>query len=322
MLFAKLAGPEDNLSRRRTILMSLAPVALFAFNRPAHLAATLASLEANALSADTDIVVFCDGARSGADAEQVAQVRKIAHGALGFRTLEVVERERNLGLAESIASGVGRLCAERGKVIVVEDDLQLAEDFLTFMNRALDRYENEESVMQISGYQFGLPGLDSSRCVFLPIISCWGWAVWERAWKGYDASAAGWSRLNENRADRLRFDLDGAYGYFDLLGKQLAGKVDSWGIRWYLSVFMRDGLVLYPPRSLVLNAGFDGSGTHASSAGGGSAFDGTLAVAGTRSSFDWPAELAISPVALAEVQTLLRQARPTLAARLLRRLGI
>ena len=301
--------------------MSLAPVALFAYNRPDHLLATLASLEANTLSAATDLVVFCDGARSIADAERVARVRKIAHNARGFRTLEVVERERNLGLAESIASGVGHLCAERGKVIVVEDDLQLAQDFLEFMNRALDRYENEESVMQISGFQFALPSLDQGPCVFLPIISCWGWAVWERAWKAYDASAAGWSRLSTNRADRQRFDLDGAYDYFGLLGKQLAGKVDSWGVRWYLSVFLRDGLVLFPPRSLVMNAGFDGSGTHAGGAGG-SAFRGALTASGMQSTFGWPAELSISPTALAQVQTLLRQARPTLGARLLRRLGI
>lgn len=301
--------------------MSLAPVALFAYNRPDHLSATLASLEANTLSAETDLVVFCDGARSNADASEVACVRQIARNAKGFRTLEVVERERNFGLAESIASGVGRLCTERGKVIVVEDDLQLAEDFLEFMNRALDRYENEESVMQISGFQFALPGLDERRCVFLPIISCWGWAVWERAWKAYDASAAGWSRLNENRAERRRFDLDGAYDYFGLLGKQLAGKVDSWGVRWYLSVFLRDGLVLYPPRSLVINAGFDGSGTHAGGAGG-STFRGLLTGSGTQSTFGMPSDLSISTAALAQVQTLLRQARPSLGARLLRRLGI
>ncbi len=301
--------------------MSLAPVALFAYNRPDHLSATLASLEANTISAETDLVVFCDGARSNADANEVARVRQIARNAKGFRTLEVVERERNFGLAESIASGVGRLCTERGKVIVVEDDLQVAEDFLEFMNRALDRYENEESVMQVSGFQFALPALDERRCVFLPIISCWGWAVWERAWKAYDASAAGWSRLNENRAERRRFDLDGAYDYFGLLGKQLAGKVDSWGVRWYLSVFLRDGLVLYPPRSLVINAGFDGSGTHAGGAGG-STFRGLLAGSGTQSTFGMPSDLSISTAALAQVQTLLRQARPSLGARLLRRLGI
>jgi len=303
--------------------MSLAPVALFAFNRPDHLAATLATLAANPLASETDLVIFCDGSRSCDDDVRVGRVRKLAHGAAGFRSLEVVERERNLGLAESIAAGVGRMCAERGRVIVVEDDLELAPDFLDFMNRALDKYEHEESVMQISGFQFALPELAVTRCVFLPIISCWGWAVWARAWKFYDASAAGWSQLKGNRVDRLRFDLGGAYDYCGLLGKQMTGKVDSWGVRWYLSVFLRDGLVLYPPRSLVLNVGFDGSGTHASGAGAtGGSLGGALRNDMAQSRVTWPDVLAVSPVALRGVESLLRRAKPSVGARLMRRLGI
>ena len=61
---------------------------------------------------------------------------------------------------------------------------------------------------------------------------------------------------------RKRFDLENAYPYFAMLKKQKAGTIDSWAIRWYLSVFMRDGLVLYPQRSLVSNEGFDGTGEH------------------------------------------------------------
>ena len=56
--------------------------------------------------------------------------------------------------------------------------------------------------------------------------------------------------------------MEGAYDYFSMLEAQLAGKVDSWAIRWYLSVFMKKGIVLYPKTSLVKNTGFDGSGTH------------------------------------------------------------
>lgn len=41
------------------------------------------------------------------------------------------------------------------------------------------------------------------------------------------------------------------------------GKVDSWAIRWYLSVFLSNGVALYPPQSLVKNIGLD-SGTHGS----------------------------------------------------------
>src|SRR5258708_37373644 len=56
--------------------------------------------------------------------------------------------------------------------------------------------------------------------------------------------------------------MNGAYDYFSMLEAQLQGKVDSWAIRWNLSVFMNDGLVLYPRKSLVENKGFDDSGVH------------------------------------------------------------
>ena len=52
-----------------------------------------------------------------------------------------------------------------------------------------------------------------------------------------------------------------------MLKAQRKGKVDSWGIRWYLSVFMIGGLILYPVRSLVENIGFDDTGTHCGTSG-------------------------------------------------------
>jgi hypothetical protein len=49
-----------------------------------------------------------------------------------------------------------------------------------------------------------------------------------------------------------------------MLLRQMSGEIDSWAIRWNWSVFCNDGLVSYPPVSLVKNTGFDGSGTHCS----------------------------------------------------------
>src|SRR5690606_25831864 len=40
------------------------------------------------------------------------------------------------------------------------------------------------------------------------------------------------------------------------------GKINSWAIRWYLSIFNKGGLVLYPKYSMIQNIGTDGSGTH------------------------------------------------------------
>ena len=74
--------------------------------------------------------------------------------------------------------------------------------------------------------------------------------------------AKGYERLLKDAGLRRRFDLDGNYGYFRMLQAQQSGKIDSWAIRWYLSVFLRDGLALYPRKSLVRNIGFDGTGVN------------------------------------------------------------
>ncbi len=98
--------------------------------------------------------------------------------------------------------------------------------------------------------------------LFLPLISCWGWGTWRRAWRQFDPSASGYSKLQRDAGLRDRFNLDGSYDYFSMLKDQIDGRIDSWGVRWLLSVFLKDGLVLYPAQSLVQNVGVDGSGSH------------------------------------------------------------
>jgi hypothetical protein len=239
-----------------------APIALFAYRRPQHLRRTLESLAANPLARDSRLYIFCDAARDAAAQAGVDEVRRIARQARGFGALEVVERERNFGLAGSIVDGVGRLTTEFGAAIVVEDDLVLAPRFLEFMNAALERYAAESRVMQVSGYMYpcGLEGAAGSG--FLPSISCWGWATWRRAWEHYDPSLAGWARIDADPRRRRAFDMEGAYDYSGMLRQARGGTIDSWGVVWYLSVFAREGVVLYPRKSLVSNAGFDNSGTH------------------------------------------------------------
>jgi hypothetical protein len=135
--------------------------------------------------------------------------------------------------------------------------------FLTFMNRALERYESETDVYQVSGYMVDVPELaDTRSALFLPFTVSWGWATWKRAWDRFDPLAAGWETLRTDKDLRRRFNLDGAYDYATMLERQMAGQLDSWAIRWYWSVFKAQGLVLFPPVSLVRNRGFDGSGTH------------------------------------------------------------
>jgi hypothetical protein len=296
--------------------MNLAPIALFAYNRPAHLKRTVEALRAARRAQESSLWVFCDGPKGPEDAETVSQVRAYARSIRGFANVTVAERERNMGLAASVTEGVRRLCDEFGRVVVVEDDLVVSSGFLEFLNQALDHYEKEEKVMQVSGYMYPGEFEAPDAALFLPMISCWGWATWKRAWDRYDPVMTGYEVLCRDRELRKKFDLGGAYDYFDMLKRQVTGKIDSWGICWHLSVFMQHGLVLYPTRSLVCNIGVDGSGTHG---GGTIELQRDLSTEEPSALVRFPGKVEIDEAAFAQVAANLRAMRTGLLTRLLRR---
>jgi hypothetical protein len=239
----------------------LAPIALFAYRRVGHLAAALDALVACPEFKDSEVFVFSDGPNASSE-EEVASVRRLLR-ARQTPNMTIVESPTNRGLAASVTSGVSLLCREFGRVVVIEDDLVVAPSALTWFNKALDRYKDEESVWQISAHQFAVPEFSArDEAMFLDLATSWGWAVWNRSWERYDPDAAGWERLKMDRNLRRRFDFDNSYPYSDMLIDQMNGRIDSWAIRWDWAMFRAGGVCLYPPRSLVKNVGFDETATH------------------------------------------------------------
>lgn len=251
----------DAPSALRGTSAGFAPIALFAHKRPEHTRRALQALACNAEFENSPLHVYCDGPRNDDQVAAVTETQRVVRD-FPHPNMAVIAAETNKGLAKSITGAVTSLCNEHGQVIVVEDDLVVSPGFLSYMNRALNRYADEARVMQISGYMFPVDLGETPGSVFLPFTTSWGWATWQRAWKDFDGSMDGAVHLGSSVARRIQFDLDGSYPYFRMLQRQMASKVDSWAIRWYLSVFLCSGLVLFPRKSLVENHGFDGSGTH------------------------------------------------------------
>lgn len=243
--------------------MDLAPIALFAFNRPDHLRATLAALAANELAAGSELTVFCDGPRSEEDDAAVTEVRAIARAAGGFRRVQVVERSRNLGLASSVIRGVGEMLAANDTVIVLEDDLVTSPWFLSYMNDALREYAGDERVISACGYGYPLRG-ELPETYFLTGAHCWGWATWRRGWTLFEKDPVVLLRALEASEDLLyEFDRAGSYPHTQFLQQTAAGDGDSWALRWMATAILHGKLTLYPYRSLVANIGMDASGTNA-----------------------------------------------------------
>lgn len=270
------------------VVPGLAPIALFAYRRPDHTLKTLRSLAACPESQRSELYVFCDGPKSDEDRKAVLQVREVVASQAWCAQVKIIEREENLGLATSIITGTSTLCAQYGRAIIIEDDLLLAPYFLTYVNEALRRYEGVPEVMQVSGHMFPAALQCEADALFLPFISSWGWGTWQRAWRHFDPSMAGFEVLKKNKSLREKFNLDGHCNFFRMLDLHRRGKINSWAVRWYLSVFMRGGLTLYPKRTLVKNFGFDGSGTHSQ----GKAIENNLAL--DIASFKFPDDVSES----------------------------
>ena len=246
--------------------MKLSPIAFFAYKRPEHTKKSLKSLFQNESAESSELFIFCEGAKRPEDKESVRQVRQVARSKQWCGKVHIIEHEKNLGCANSIIYGVTKLCEEYGSVIVIEDDLLLSPYFLDYMNLALNLYKDESRVMQISAHMFPVKFKSLQEdSFFLPFTTSWGWATWQRAWQHFDPDMKGYEQLKLNKNKRYKFDLNGSFFYFNMLESQLNGQIDAWDIRWYLSTFMLDGLILFPKKSLVENIGFDGSGTHCGS---------------------------------------------------------
>jgi hypothetical protein len=239
---------------------SCAPIALFVYNRPWHARQTVEALLKNELAAESDLIVFSDGPKRAEEASLIAKVREYVHSISGFRSVRVVEREQNLGLAPSVIAGVSEVVNEYGKLIVMEDDLVTSPFFLRFINDALEYYENEDKVICINGYCYPMSGLPETY--FVKGADNLGWATWKRGWDLFEADGRKLLEQLEQKRLLSRFDFFGASGHSQMLKDQIEGKNSSWAIRWCASALLKDKLTLYPGQSLVFHIGSDGSGTH------------------------------------------------------------
>jgi hypothetical protein len=253
---------------------SHAPIVFFAYKRADHARTTLEALRRNPEAAHSDLHVFIDGPRSPSDERVVGEVRGLIRGVSGFRSVHVVERQENLGLSRSIITGVGEVVRETGRVIVIEDDIVTAPEFLHYMNAALDKYERRPMIQSISG--FNIPQAkfrvadDYEFDVYCnPRPSVWGWATWRDRWERVDWSDAGVERCLSSPSERRAFD-EGGRGLAGMLAGEHAGRIQGWDVRWAFDHFVNHTLAITPVRSYVRNIGMDGTGTNCAA---GSRFD-------------------------------------------------
>ncbi len=241
----------------------LAPIILFAFNRIEALKNLIISLSKNKEAQLSDLYIFVDGPRSNVpnEKETVYEVQNYITTIKGFNTVQYFFSKNNKGLGPSIIEGVSLIINKYKKAIILEDDLIVSTNFLSFMNQGLNFYETQKKVFSICGYSNKIkkPHNYKFDSYFCTRSSSWGWGTWADRWNSIDWDLKDW---NQYVKMAKAFNQWGGSDCFKMLNDWKNGRNHSWAIRFCFAQFLQDKVSLFPIVSKVRNDGFDGQGTN------------------------------------------------------------
>jgi len=243
------------------MIYDFAPIVLFVYNRPWHTKETLSRLEKANLAQDSVLYIFSDGAKTPKQEQDVNEVRRIIRGRWNFKSVYVIEREKNIGLAANVIDGVSTVIQKYTHVIVLEDDVLLSQHSLQYFNDALTLYINEEKVMHIGSYMYNIDKTGLDETFFTRLVSSQAWATWDRAWQHFEPDTEKLI-VQFDRKKIKAFSFEHSMNFWRQINLQRKGLINSWAVRWYASVFLQGGLGLQCSSSLIINIGHDGTGVH------------------------------------------------------------
>lgn len=257
-----------------------APVVIPTLNRYDHLVRCIESLKRNSLACETELFISLDYPPAEKYFEGYEKVRQYLESELlcGFKKVNIFFQSKNLGPTGNWSFLVEQVCLKYDRYIFTEDDNEFSPNFLDYLNKGLDLFENDEEVFAVCGYRNEKPWkFDDGNVIKLCIFHAWGYATWvKKEQKCYQwICRDNFERLVHNKR-ACDFLYNTRYkAYYTFIETLLANPSD------YTSVYIRQNgeigwidytIAIYmimfskccvlPKVSMVRNWGYDGSGVN------------------------------------------------------------
>jgi len=242
------------------------PLLLIAFNRPDQLKMVIDRLRRTQPS---QIYVAVDGPRSDKpnDGALVQRSRDLVQEIDWPAEINTLFQERNLGCGLGVSTAISWFFESEERGIILEDDVLPQDSFFPFCSELLDRYEDDDRVLAISGCNFVPPEHQESPDLpyrFSRVPHIWGWATWRRSWQLHSLDMRDWQHRMPSR-ELWTASGKSLHGYvfwksiFDLMASQ---KVDTWDMQLVFEGMVRNMWTATSNVNLVDNIGFGGLATH------------------------------------------------------------
>ena len=259
----------------KLINMKYAPIRIPTLCRSAHFIRLIESLKRNSWAKYTEVFVGLDYPPN----EKYRRGWQEICDYLGkgdfsaFAAFHVIKRTENYGAFRNSTDLIHRIYDQgHDRCISLEDDLEVSPNFIEYMDKCLEAFEDDPDVVCVTGYSYPVDWKASkdASCMRQDFnASTWGRGTWRKKsedYRPYIYSGGMLKKLTEViRSKRYLRMIDAClkeYIRAALLPSRagLMSKCTDIGMRAYLAV---DGKYFVSPIvSKVLNHGFDGSGLY------------------------------------------------------------
>ncbi len=251
-----------------------APILIPTLCRDIHFIRLIESLKLNTWAKYTDVFIGLDYPPSEKYMEGYRRICEYLEGDFcQFKSFNVIRRHKNYGSRENMVDLRSLVFKTYDRFIRTDDDAEFSPNFLEYMNKCLNRYENDPNIIAVSGYSYPIKwGVSEDATVLKENFVCpmWGTGFWRDKYlklSGFIEEGCLGNNvdqiINENlykfMSDRSKLEYVNLCLGSDFEGS-LACRVTDISVRMYTALYNK--YVIIPVLSKVRNWGFDGTGEY------------------------------------------------------------
>lgn len=255
-----------------------APVIIPTLCRYEHFKRCVESLQRNPWAKDTDLYIGLDYPAKEGHYEGYEKIKAYLEGGIcGFANVFILKQDKNQGSLKN--TELLRLAAaeKHDRFIFSEDDNEFSANFLEYMNKCLDQYEEDENVLAVAGYKYPFRSDRIKGTVFTSNVyfAAFGYGSWNR--KMMKAQEEMTIELFRARYKSLKFMRcfyrQGVNQYCNFVKAMLGyipgliegDRVLPYDLAYGCYMIAQGKKMIFPAVSKVKNWGYDGSGEHCDS---------------------------------------------------------
>ena len=239
------------------------PILLIVFNRPDK---TLKLINALKDVKPKNVFVSADGPRDGVENDKhlCSEVRKLFDTIPWHCKITTKFNDQNLSCKKNVIESIDWFFEYNDQGVILEDDCIPSKSFFLFCEKLLEKYKNNQNIMQINGFNGGLEyqASNNDSYFFSKINTTWGWATWKRAWLKFDNSFLDYPEMvKKNKIVDYYENHEIAKWMERYFVKSINNDDNIWSTNWSYTILKNNGLCISPISNLVKNIGFDESAT-------------------------------------------------------------